>query len=133
MFTVCKTHRKTPAPESLFNVREFSEVFENIFFTEHFRTTEVIKQNKKHPSKQVLQITYTLEKRVFAVVTFNSLWVVSFQTNCKKKCGKLWSVCFDATKCQVIVKKKQLKYRLCFRQFLWLTQKQCSFIICQLL
>ena len=40
----------------------------------------VIKQNKKHSSKQVLVITYTLEKRVFATATFKGFWVVSFQT-----------------------------------------------------
>ena len=40
----------------------------------------VITQNKKHPSKQVVPTIYTLEKRVFAAVTFKGLWVVSFQT-----------------------------------------------------
>ena len=37
--------------------------------------------NKKHSSKRVLPITYTLEKMVFAAATFKGLWVVSFQTN----------------------------------------------------
>ena len=45
----------------------------------------VITKNKKHSSKQVVPITYTLEKRVFAVATFQSLWVVCFQTK--------WKIC----------------------------------------
>ena len=36
--------------------------------------------NKKHLSKQVATTTYTLDKNIFAVATFESLWVVSFQT-----------------------------------------------------
>ena len=39
----------------------------------------VITKNKKHSSKQFVSITYTLEKRVFAAATFQSMWVVSFQ------------------------------------------------------
>ena len=33
---------------------------------------------QKHLSKQVVPITYTLEKKVFAAVTFKGLLVVSF-------------------------------------------------------
>ena len=40
----------------------------------------VIKWNKKHLSKQVVKINYTLEKMNFAVATFEGLGVVSFQT-----------------------------------------------------
>ena len=35
----------------------------------------------KHSSKQVVPITYTLEKGVSAAATLEGLWVVSFQTN----------------------------------------------------
>ena len=35
--------------------------------------------NKKHLSKQVVPITYTLEKNVFAAATFKSMQVISFQ------------------------------------------------------
>ena len=38
-------------------------------------------KEQKHSSKQVVPITYTLEKRVFAAATFQGLWVVSFQKN----------------------------------------------------
>ena len=34
---------------------------------------------KKHISKQILTVTYTLEKTFFAVPTFEGLWVVSLQ------------------------------------------------------
>ena len=37
-------------------------------------------QNKKRLSKQVVPITYTFEKTVFAAAALKSLWVVSFQT-----------------------------------------------------
>ena len=40
----------------------------------------VITKNKKRSSKQVVPITYTLEKRVFAAVTFQGLWVAYIQT-----------------------------------------------------
>ena len=40
----------------------------------------IIKWNKKHLSKQVVKINYTLEKINFAVATFEGLGVVSFQT-----------------------------------------------------
>ena len=40
----------------------------------------VIKWNKKHLSKQVVKINYTLDKMNFAVATFEGLGVVSFQT-----------------------------------------------------
>ena len=40
----------------------------------------VITKNKKHSSKKVVPIAYTLEKRVFAAVTFQGLWVDFFQT-----------------------------------------------------
>ena len=40
----------------------------------------IIKWNKKHLSKQVVKINYTLEKMNFAVATFEGLGVVSFQT-----------------------------------------------------
>ena len=40
----------------------------------------VIKWNKKHLSKQVIKINYTLDKMNFAVATFEGLGVVSFQT-----------------------------------------------------
>ena len=39
-----------------------------------------ITKNKKYSSTQVIPITYTLEKRVFAVATFQGLWLVSFRT-----------------------------------------------------
>ena len=38
-------------------------------------------RNKKHSSKQVASITYTLEKNFFAAATFESLWVVSIRTD----------------------------------------------------
>ena len=37
------------------------------------RYSPVITQSKKHSSKQVVSITYTPEKRVFAAATFNGL------------------------------------------------------------
>ena len=40
----------------------------------------VITKNKKRLSQQVVPITFTLEKRVFAAITFRGLWVVYFQT-----------------------------------------------------
>ena len=40
----------------------------------------VITKNKKHSSKQVVPITLTLEKKVFAAATFKDLWVAFFQT-----------------------------------------------------
>ena len=40
----------------------------------------VIKWNKKHLSKQVIKINYTLDKMNFAVATFEGLGVASFQT-----------------------------------------------------
>ena len=46
--------------------------------------------NKKHLSKQVVPITDKLEKRLFAVATFEGLWVLSFQTE-YKTCKVLWS------------------------------------------
>ena len=40
----------------------------------------LIKWNKKHSSKQVVPITYTLEKSFFATATFEGLYIVTFQT-----------------------------------------------------
>ena len=40
-------------------------------------------REEKHSSKQVVPITYKLEKRVSPAGTFKSLWVVSFQTKQK--------------------------------------------------
>ena len=40
----------------------------------------VIAWNKKHLSKQILSITYTLEIKFFAVASSGGLSVVSFQT-----------------------------------------------------
>ena len=40
----------------------------------------VITKNKKRLSKQVVPITFTLEKRIFAAIIFQGLWVVYFQT-----------------------------------------------------
>ena len=44
------------------------------------KVIKVMTKNKKHSLKQVVQITYTLEKRVFAAAIFQGVWVVSFQT-----------------------------------------------------
>ena len=40
----------------------------------------VITWNKRHSSKQVVSITYTLVKDFFADSTFKGLWDVSFHT-----------------------------------------------------
>ena len=37
-------------------------------------------KEQKHLLKEVVPITYTLEKRLFAAATFKGLWVISFQT-----------------------------------------------------
>ena len=54
---------------------------------EHGKRLESIKKmsssytwNKKHLSKQVVITTYTLEKKIFAVATFEGWGVVSFKT-----------------------------------------------------
>ena len=44
----------------------------------------VITQNKKHSSKQVIPITYTLGKRFVAAVTFEGLSVASLRREYKK-------------------------------------------------
>ena len=50
-----------------------------------------LSHNKTHSSKQVVPITYTMEKKVFAAATFKGLWFVSFQTKQETR-GILWSV-----------------------------------------
>ena len=49
----------------------------------------VITWNKKHLLKQVVPITFTLGKTIFAVAAFECLWVVYFQTEWKS-CSVLW-------------------------------------------
>ena len=49
----------------------------------NLRVITVITLNEKRSLKEVVPIAYTLEKRFLAVATFDSLRVVSFQTEFK--------------------------------------------------
>ena len=49
----------------------------------------IITWNQKYSSKQAVQITYTVEKKIFAAATLKGLWDVCFQT--EKKLGIIWS------------------------------------------
>ena len=51
----------------------------------------VVTENKKLSSKEVVPITYTLEKSFVAAATFEGLWVISFHRE-YKKCNILGSV-----------------------------------------
>ena len=56
--------------------------WENLSVTINFYEKQwllVFTKIKKHSSKQVVSITYTLEKRYLAAATFEGLWVLSFQ------------------------------------------------------
>ena len=44
------------------------------------RCLPVITCNRKHTSKQIASVKYTLEKSFFAAATFEGLWVVSVWT-----------------------------------------------------
>ena len=48
-----------------------------------WKVIKVMRKNKKHSLKQLVRITYTLEKRVFAAAIFQGMWLVSFQTKWK--------------------------------------------------
>ena len=41
---------------------------------------KILTWNKKHSSKQVAPINYTLEKNFFAAIIFDGLWMVSLLT-----------------------------------------------------
>ena len=56
---------------------ETTSVHQQTFIKNSFQQSHGI---KKYPLKQVVRITYTLEKMFFAVATFEGLGVVSFQT-----------------------------------------------------
>ena len=73
-------------------------------------------------------------KRAFAAATFKGLWVAN------KTCGVLWfvrgkfsflnvNIWFDVITCKFIVRNSTLKCWLCFRLFLWRTQKLFPVII----
>ena len=92
----------------------------------------------KHSSKQVVAITYTLDKRVSAAATFKGLWVVFFWIKSKNVSYTL--VCFSffyisrskKTKEKLLVRDKlnflyvnvlfdMTKSKLRFHLFLWQT------------
>ena len=53
------------------------------------QSLQVIRWNKKHLLKQVLQVTYTLEEKFFAVVTFEVCESFLFRQG-KRTCSILW-------------------------------------------
>ena len=69
----------------------------------------VITWNKKHLSKQVVPITNTLEKRVFATTSCKGLWIVSFQT----KLETAWYTLVCSSVFEILDIKRRNKYCLC--------------------
>ena len=104
------------------------EFFKKIIYNEKY---EAVDRNKKHSPKEV---TYTLEKSFFIASIVKCLWVFFFRQSI------LWSVFFTfleerklnkyclweenlVRKFKFILKSGSLKCWLCFRLFLWRTQK----------
>ena len=121
----------------------------------------VITQSKKHSSKQVVSITYTLEKRVFAAATLrvcrgivsflkskrtssllSSFWVLFAFLQVRRENKLLGKgkfsflyvdICFDLTKCKFTVKNSSFKMLVMLSPICIADTKIALFIISQLL